>query len=94
MRLPLIRKLAVAVVPLAVAGGALASTAAPAYALEGCSQSLLTAAAQAEVQGDVWVNTEDYALSEGLYEAAAYAYNEAGKWFAYADQLRAIACSP
>lgn len=94
MRLPLIRKLAVAVVPVAVAVGALAFTAAPAHALEGCSQSLLTAAAQAEVQGDVWVNTEDYALSQDDYEAATYAYNEAGKWFAYADQLRAIACGP
>jgi hypothetical protein len=94
MRLPLTRKLAVAAVPVAVAADALTFTAAPAYALEGCSQSQLAAAAQAEVQADIWVNTEDYALSEDDYEAATYAYNEAGKWFAYADQLRAIACSP
>jgi len=94
MRMPVSRKLAAAVVPVAVAAGALAFTAAPAHALEGCNQSLLAAAAQDEAAGDVWVYTEDYALSGDNDEAATYAYYEAGKWYAAADQLRAIACSP
>jgi hypothetical protein len=55
---------------------------------------MLTAAAQAESEGDTWLYAEEV-YTEGFdYEAASYAYRQAGLYQAYADQLRAAARAP
>jgi hypothetical protein len=91
MRFP--GKLAAVAVPVVIAAGALAFTATPAHALQECNQTLLDAAASAEAQGDAWVTAQEIYLDDGEYDSASWAYSEAGKSFAQADQLRARACA-
>jgi hypothetical protein len=80
MRVPGMRKLAALAVPFALAAGALAFTATPAHAIQGCTTNtmLLAAAQAAENEGDNWVASEEVFIDDDNYEAANCAYIQAG----------------
>jgi hypothetical protein len=95
VKFSLARKFAVIVVPLALAGGALAVSSSPAHAIDSCTPNayLLQQANAAESAGDDWVAAEDVFIDDDNYEAVAYAYQQAGLAFADADRLYAAACA-
>jgi hypothetical protein len=92
MRFLGMRRLALAAVPVAVAASVFGFTAAPASAID-CdpanSSATLAAIQQAEQTADDYVYGEELALDNGDYDLANYEYIMAGKWFAYADSLKA-----
>jgi hypothetical protein len=94
MRVPGMRKIAAIAVPFALAVGALAFTATPAHAMQGCiTNTMLLAAAQAaENEGVNWVYSDEVFIDDDNYEAANYAYIQAGIAFKEADRLYAEAC--
>src|SRR5579872_2624697 len=69
MRFPGARKFAAVAVPFALVAGALAVTAAPAYATRDCTTNtmLLAQAQAAENEGDGWVFVEEDDIDEGNY---------------------------
>lgn len=87
MRFRSIRRLTLAAVPVAVTVCALGLTAAPATALT-CGDTYSAAIQQAELTADGYVLAQEWAIDDGDYDLANYAYIEAGKWFTYADYLR------
>ena len=95
MRVPGMRKLAAVAVPSALVVGALAFTATPAHAIQNCTTNtvLLAQAQAAENEGDNWVASEDVFIDDDNYEAANYAYIQAGIAFKEADRLYAEACA-
>jgi hypothetical protein len=95
MRVPGMRKFAAVAVPFALAAGALAFTATPAHAIQGCTTNtmLLAAAQAAENEGVNWVYSEEVFIDDDNYEAANYAYIQAGIAFKEADRLYAEACA-
>ena len=90
MRFLSIRRLLLAAVPVAVAVGALGLTGAPANALTCGPANMSVSIQQAELTADGYVEGQELAIDNGDYDLANYCYIMAGKWFAYADHLRAL----